>query len=166
VSSGIDVVYTWVDDAIAAAAKGAAPAERSLSIDQLRFSLRSLHTYAPWVQRVFLLTDGSIPSWLNVDCPKLRLITHAEIFQDSSVLPTFNSHAIELNLHRIPGLSPAFVYFNDDLFLGRPVAADDFLAADGAQTPSAPCSPRFPRVLPTRGVSCPESAAIGRNSFV
>jgi hypothetical protein len=147
VTGEIDVVYTWVDgDASAPALRalldlqpdavpaGAATANRFRSIGELQYSLRSLHAYAPWVRRVFLVTDGKIPAWLDVDCPKLRLVSHAEIFQDSGALPTFNSHAIELNLHRIPGLGPVFLYFNDDLFLGQPVCADDFLSADGVQT--------------------------------
>ena len=35
--------------------------------------------------------------------------------------PAFSSHPIELNLHRIKGLSERFVYFNDDMYLLRPV---------------------------------------------
>jgi len=143
----IDVVYTWVDGDASAPAlrallnqesapvlKGAATDNRFRSIGELQYSLRSLHTYAPWVRRVFLVTDGKTPPWLNVNCPKLRLVNHAEIFEDSSALPTFNSHAIELNLHRIPGLGPAFLYFNDDFFLGQPVDSGDFLSADGVQS--------------------------------
>ena len=82
---------------------GAATRNRYRSIDELSFSLRSLHAYAPWVERVFLVTDGSIPCWLNLECPKLRVVTHAEIFEKTDALPTFNSHAIELNLHRNSG---------------------------------------------------------------
>jgi len=147
VNREIDVVYTWVDGDASAPAlralldresapvlRGAATDNRFRSIGELQYSLRSLHTYAPWVRRVFLVTDGKTPPWLNVDCPKLRLVSHAEIFEDSGALPTFNSHAIELNLHRIPGLGPAFLYFNDDFLLGQPVCADDFVSADGVQS--------------------------------
>ena len=143
----IDVVYTWVDGDDAAPAlralldlesqpvlTGAATANRFRSLGELKYSLRSLHAYAPWVRQVFLVTDGKVPSWLNPDCPKLRLVSHVEIFENSGDLPTFNSHAIELNLHRIPGLGPAFLYFNDDFFLGQPVCTDDFLSPDGVQS--------------------------------
>jgi hypothetical protein len=37
----------------------------------------------------------------------------------SPFLPTFSSPAIEANLHRIAGLSEHFLYFNDDVFLGK-----------------------------------------------
>jgi hypothetical protein len=83
---------------------------------------------------VFLVTNGTIPSWLNTGCPKLRVVNHADIFENPGAAPSFNSHAIELNLHRIPGLGPAFLYFNDDLFLGQPVGQDDFLSADDVQS--------------------------------
>jgi hypothetical protein len=39
----------------------------------------------------------------------------------SRYLPTFNSHAIEGHLYRVPDLSERFIYFNDDMFLGRDV---------------------------------------------
>jgi hypothetical protein len=142
----IDAVYTWVDGATSLSAlraaldlerapvlAGAATHNRYRSNDELRYSLRSLHAYAPWVRRVFVVTNGDVPPWLNLDCPKLRVVTHAELFEDDRALPTFNSHAIELNLHRIPSLGPAFLYFNDDFFLGQRVFPDDFLSGDEVQ---------------------------------
>ena len=41
-------------------------------------------------------------------------------------MPTFNSHTIELNLHRIPDLAEQFVYFNDDTVLLNTVAPKGF----------------------------------------
>lgn len=145
-AEGIDVVYTWVDGAASAgdlraaleaegapALPGAATRNRFRSIGELRYSLRSLDAYAPWVRRVFLVTNGDAPPWLDLECPNLQVVNHREIFEDTSALPTFNSHAIELNLHRIPGLSPVFLYFNDDLFLGRLARPEDFLSDGGVQ---------------------------------
>jgi Stealth protein CR2, conserved region 2/Mannosyltransferase putative/Stealth protein CR3, conserved region 3/Stealth protein CR4, conserved region 4 len=145
-TGGIDAVYTWVDGELSApvlrllldaerkpALAGAATQNRYRSIGELRYSLRSLHAYAPWVRRVFLVTNGILPQWLNLDCPKLCVVNHAEIFENEKALPSFNSHAIELNLHRIPGLAQTFLYFNDDLFLGQPVCKEDFLPAENVQ---------------------------------
>ena len=147
VNQCIDAVYTWVDGVVSGASlravldserarvlPGAAGHNRYRSNDELRHSLRSLHAYAPWVRRVYLVTNGDVPAWLNLDCPKLRVVTHREIFEDERALPTFNSHAIELNLHRIPGLAPAFLYFNDDFFLGQRTVPGDFISADEVQT--------------------------------
>jgi UDP-N-acetylglucosamine-lysosomal-enzyme len=46
-----------------------------------------------------------VPHWLDTSHPKLVLVSHSDIFEDHSHLPTFSSPAIEANLHRIPGLS-------------------------------------------------------------
>jgi hypothetical protein len=98
---------------------------------ELRYLLRSIEANAPFIDRIFLLTNGQRPQWINQDHPKLRFVTHREIFPDPSALPTFNSSAIETNLHRIPQLSDDFIYLNDDFFFGRPVTKQDFMTGDG-----------------------------------
>ena len=99
--------------------------------DELRYSLRSLQQNAPWVRHVYLVTNGQVPSWLDLDNPRITLVTHGEIFPNKSHLPTFSSVAIESHLHRIPGLSEHFLYFNDDVFLGQPVSLEDFISPEG-----------------------------------
>ena len=79
------------------------------------------------------MTNGQTPRWLDTTQPGLTLISHDAIFPDRGHLPTFNSHAIELNLHRIPGLSRRFLYLSDDVFLGRPTSPADFLDLEGIQ---------------------------------
>lgn len=86
---------------------------------ELRWSLRSLDRYAPWINKVHIVTNGQVPTWLNVNHKRINIVTHQEIFPDTSVLPTYNSHAIELFLHRIPGLAEHFLAMNDDFFLGH-----------------------------------------------
>ncbi|CAL1547114.1 unnamed protein product [Lymnaea stagnalis] len=94
--------------------------------EELRYSLRSLEQFAPWVRHVYIVTNGQIPYWLNLDCPRVTVITHDEIFENISHLPTFSSPAIEANIHKIPGLSDKFLYLNDDVMFGSPVWPDDF----------------------------------------
>jgi len=143
----VDVVYTWVDgsDPEWARAKSeawdrthpgelhkfAANDERYRSHDELRYSLRSIDYFAPWVNRIFLVTAGQVPAWLNHEDPRIVMVDHRQIFADPSALPTFNSHAIEAQLHRIPGLSEHFLYLNDDVFLGRPVRPELFFHGNG-----------------------------------
>lgn len=91
----------------------------------LRFWFRAAELYAPWVRRIHFVTWGHLPPWLNVDHPKLHVVNHRD-YIPAKYLPTFNSHTIELNLHRIPGLAEQFVYFNDDMFLNAPVKPSDF----------------------------------------
>jgi len=104
---------------------------RFISHNELRYSLRSLHMFAPWVRRVFIVTDDQAPSWLQPNHQKIKIVSHREIFRDPSVLPTYNSHAIESQLHHIPNLAEHFLYFNDDMFLGRAVPPHLFFTPAG-----------------------------------
>lgn len=135
----IDAVYTWVDGSdpkfqeqlrqYRDAAGGAghdAGAARFHDNDELRFSLRSLERNAPWIRKVYLVTNGQAPAWIDRSHPRLALIRHEDLFPDRRVLPVFNSMAIEWQLFRIPGLSRQFLYFHDDFFLGRRVTPADF----------------------------------------
>lgn len=99
--------------------------ERYRDWGTLRYLFRSIEQFAPWVRTVHFITWGHLPEWLNTECPKLHIVNHKD-FIPEKYLPTFNSHTIELNLHRIEGLAENFVYFNDDMFLTSPVKEDYF----------------------------------------
>ncbi|KAG8439446.1 hypothetical protein GDO86_005598 [Hymenochirus boettgeri] len=101
--------------------------------EELRYSLRSIEKHAPWVRHVFIVTNGQIPSWLNLDNPRITIITHQDIFLNTSHLPTFSSPAIESHIHRIPGLSQKFIYMNDDVMFGTHVWPDDFYSHSKGQ---------------------------------
>lgn len=103
-------------------------ANRYRDNEELRFSMRSLFKYAPWVRKVFLVTNGQVPSWLDLEHPRVDVISHSQIFADPNDLPVFSSPAIEVHLHRIPGLSKRFIYFNDDVMLGADTWPEDFYA--------------------------------------
>ena len=49
--------------------------------DELRYSLRSLERFAPWIRNVIIVTNGQIPNWLNVEHPQIRLVQHRVRFQ-------------------------------------------------------------------------------------
>ena len=99
--------------------------ERYRDWDTLRYFFRSIEMYAPWINKVHLVTCGHLPKWINVKAPKLNIVTHSD-FMDERYLPTFSSHAIEFNIHRIHNLSDQFIYFNDDTLLVRQANKDDF----------------------------------------
>jgi hypothetical protein len=94
--------------------------------EELRYSLRGLEKYAGWIRHVYIVTNGQVPTWLDLSHPRVTIVPHTVIFPSASHLPTFSSPAIEANLHRIPGLSKRFLYLNDDTFFGAPVVPDDF----------------------------------------
>ncbi|MEW1779914.1 stealth family protein [Streptomyces sp. NPDC086777] len=149
----VDAVYTWVDgDDPAMAAKRRAHQElsanriapretgasRYTSHDELKYALRSLEMYAGFVRHVYLVTDSQIPCWLDPGAEGLTVIDHREILPPDA-LPVFNSHAIESRLHHIPGLSEHYLYFNDDVFINRPVQPEHFFHGNGiARIPLSP----------------------------
>lgn len=109
----------------------------------LRFWFRAVERFAPWVHRIFFVTCGQRPAWLNPSHPKLRLVDHSD-YMPAEFLPTFHSNAIELNLHRISELSERFVMFNDDIFLLRPVTPEYFFKHG---KPVIPCDLGIPTWL-------------------
>ncbi len=97
--------------------------------DNLQYWFRGVEKYADWVNKVYFVTNGQKPKWLNPDAEKLVLVKHSDYIR-ADALPTFNSHAIELNLHRIRGLSDHFVYFNDDTFITDRLSKELFFVDD------------------------------------
>ena len=93
--------------------------------DNLKYVFRSIEKCAPWVNKIHFVTCGQIPKWMNVDNPKLHLVNHKDYIPEE-YLPTFSSHVIEINMHRIPELSDKFIYLNDDIFFLHPVKPTDF----------------------------------------
>ena len=139
----IDMVYLWVNgndpewkakrNALIGATEDSSAVNcdgRYADNDELKYSLRALELYAPWINRIFIVTDNQIPSWLDTSNPKIRIVDHKEILP-TEALPTFNSRVVEHNLFRIPELSEHFLYANDDMFFNRPVSPSDFFASDG-----------------------------------
>lgn len=106
----------------------------------LKYWFRAVERFAPWVNRVFFITCGQKPDWLNESSPKLRLVNHSD-YIPPDYLPTFQSNTIELNLHRIADLSEQFVLFNDDTFLLRPVEPEFFFRKG---RPVIPCDLGLP----------------------
>lgn len=93
--------------------------------NNLQYWFRGVETYTPWVHKIHFITWGHLPEWLDTSHPKLNIVRHTD-YIPGKYLPTFNSHTIELNLHRIRNLNEQFVYFNDDTFLTAPLKKEDF----------------------------------------
>lgn len=102
-----------------------ASASRYRDWDNLQYWFRGVEKFAPWVNNIYFITYGHLPKWLNTNNPKLKIINHKDYLKEEN-LPTFNSNAIELNMHEIKGLSEHFVAFNDDMFIIKKVTEEDF----------------------------------------
>jgi hypothetical protein len=141
----IDLAYLWVDgnDAEWVAGKNrflrennAAPSieattkARNANNDELKYSLRSVEKYAPWIRKIFVVTDGQKPDWLDLRHEKVTIVDIREIIP-SEALPCYNSALIEHFLYKIPGLSEHFLYANDDMFFNAEVSPGFFFTDEG-----------------------------------
>ncbi|MEM8861603.1 MAG: Stealth CR1 domain-containing protein [Chloroflexota bacterium] len=134
----IDMVYTWVDgddlnhqrlaQTYSKVKRDLIP-ERTRDIYQMmRYSLRSVEMYAPWINKIYIVTmRPQKPAWLNTNHPNIQIVHHDEVFEDHTYLPTFNSNVIESYLHRIPNLAEKFIYMNDDFLFGSRILESDFV---------------------------------------
>lgn len=134
----IDIIVTWVDmDDPAWKAEfrkySGKPGNEKNGVSDARFRdygflkywFRGVEKFAPWVRKIHFVTSGQQPEWLDTTNPKLNLVNHKDFIPDQ-YLPTFNSVVIERYMHRIPGLSDRFIYFNDDFYIIRPISKERF----------------------------------------
>jgi len=140
----IDLVYLWVDgsDPDWCARKNhylqlADAAEHELAVperwqdnDELKYSLRSVDMFVPWINHIFIVTDNQCPAWINRSHPKITIVDHKEIIPKDK-LPVFCSEVIESYIAYIPGLSEHFLFANDDMFFGRSLSPERFFNWDG-----------------------------------
>ena len=98
---------------------------RFVSNDELKYSLRSVEKYAPWVNKIYIVTDNQVPKWLNLKHPKIQIVDHKEIMS-KDILPVFSSVPIEYAIVNIPNLSEHYLLANDDTMFANPVRKEDF----------------------------------------
>ncbi len=115
-ASAIDAVVTWVDGADpkhrakrnryladlgrdASLEQHANKDRRFSDNDEIRFCLRSIRNYAPWVRTIWLVTDHQVPPAIHrrrAEQENIHIVDHREIFRGyERLLPTFNSLSIE-----------------------------------------------------------------------
>ena len=143
--STIDLVYLWVDgndpelkqkrlywqNQYGAKINPQATDKcRFIDNQELKYSLRSVEKYAPWVNNIYIVTDNQIPKWLNTNNEKIHIIDHKDIMPPEA-LPTFNSVAIETCICNIKNLSEYFLYANDDMFFTNYTSQDFFFTKTG-----------------------------------
>ena len=138
----VDLVYLWVDgndpkwqakrNAFIGKTNESTPNDckgRYANNDELKYSLRSIEMYAPWIRKIFIVTDEQTPEWLNTDNPKIKIVDHKDIMP-TECLPCYNSCIIEHYIYRIEGLSEHFLLANDDMFLNKETTYSDFFNAN------------------------------------
>jgi len=174
----IDVVFTWVDDSdlmwrkkyqyyksvtkVDSLGSFATDTARFSNHDEIKYSIKSIKQNIPWVRNIFIITDNQKPSWLKSD-DNIRVVDHKDII-DGKYLPTFNSHVIEAHLHKIPNLAENFIYFNDDVFVARPIPAGHFFKGNGIS--SLFLSQKSLIAMHKRGTSTPTLSASQKASSI
>ncbi|MDR0830128.1 MAG: hypothetical protein LBN95_08470 [Prevotellaceae bacterium] len=113
--------------------------------DNLQYWFRAVENFAPWVNKIHLITCGHLPKWLNKNAQKLNIVKHSD-FIPQEYLPTFSTFPNTLNHHRINGLAEHFVVFDDDMFLGKSTDRTRFFQ-NGKPVDMAQLTP-IPPVLP------------------
>ena len=98
----IDFVLPWVDGSDSAWIKqrneylgiknDQTQDSRFRDWENLQYWFRGVEKFAPWVNHIYFVTWGHIPSWLNTDHPKLtventRIIFRSSICPHSAVIP-------------------------------------------------------------------------------
>ncbi len=143
----IDLVYAWCDDADPKwrAKREATAARFGVTFDavhngacryrggdMLRYSLRSVARFAPWVRNVFVVMDDdqSVPDWPELKENRIKVVRHSEIMP-REILPCFSSGVIEHHIARIPGLADRYLYANDDTLFWEETPSSFFFARDG-----------------------------------
>lgn len=140
----VDVVYTWVNGSDPAwimkkdeAMKShdlkiakRAQAGRYIDIGELKYSLRCVEKFLPWVHKIYILSDNQFPYFLKKHQSKIEIISHDKVIP-KNFLPTFNSNNIDFHLHLIPNLTEHFIYLNDDVFISRPLQKYNFFNEEG-----------------------------------
>lgn len=153
VSFPIDIVYTWVNDLdkqwikkkeehirdldlsngedIKNKPKSSTDISRYRNRNELLYSLRSVYMYAPFIRKIYIVSDDQVPEWLDTECKKVEVVFHRDIFDEATAYPVFSSRPIELNIPNINGLAEHFIYMNDDFFICSPVNPSDFFMSNG-----------------------------------
>ncbi len=143
-NSKIDIVIPWVDGSDPAwleekrkfdnsietiSGDSSNSSQRFRDWGLMRYWFRGIEKYMPWVNKIFFVTWGHIPEWLDTNNEKLVIVKHVD-YMPVKYLPTYNSNTILLNFHRIKGLSENFIVFNDDFFAIAPTKEEMFFKND------------------------------------
>ena len=142
----IDAVITWVDGndplhqrKMSLAATSEKKQKNNLNkykeAGEIYYCVQSIIKFAPFIRNIFIVTDNQVPLFIKnkkVHDERIKVVDHKEIFKGlEEYMPTFNPRCIDALLHRVPGLSERFIYFNDDMFLIKTTQSKDWFTVAG-----------------------------------
>ena len=99
--------------------------------EELRYSLRSILQYIPWVRKIFILMPNDKVRFLK---PYDEIKDKIVYVKDKDLLgyDTANIFAFSFNLHKMEkfNISKNFIYMEDDYFIGKKLKKTDFFYFD------------------------------------
>ena len=116
----VDVVYTWC---------GYPKTKYCKANNDILYSIHSVLTNMPWIRNIFIIVDSTFP--YKIDSKKVKLISSKSIIPERFFPITWNSNVYECYIQNIRQLSEYFVYFCDDMYVGKPCAKSDFFTKEG-----------------------------------
>ena len=100
-------------------------------IEELRYSLRSILQYIPWIRKIFIVMPNDKVRFLK---PYDEIKDKIVYVKDKDLLgyDTANIFAFTFNLHKMEkfGIAKNFIYMEDDFFIGKPLKKTDFFYYD------------------------------------
>ena len=99
--------------------------------EELKYSLRSIFQYIPWIRKIFILMPNEKVKFLK----NIFEINEKIIYIKDKDLLGFDSaniHSFTFNLHKMKkfGISQNFIYMEDDFFIGKSLKKSDFFYYD------------------------------------
>ena len=99
--------------------------------EELRYSLRSIDEYLPWIRKIFIVMPNEKVKFLK---PYEQIKEKIVYVNDKEFLGynSANIFAFSFNLHKMEnfGISKNFIYMEDDYFIGKPLKKSDFFYYD------------------------------------
>ena len=139
----MDILYTWANgtdwlhqfkkaDVRGLPIGAGRESSRDRESGELLHSFRSVAQHMSWHRgRVILVSPGHLPHWASLDSPRMSVVHQDALAAKISHRYTFNTNTFERNMWRVPDLSPVFVHFNDDYFVGRNTTRETFVNPRG-----------------------------------
>ena len=93
------IVESWLNKYLQI--KGDSRENRFRDCDNLQYVFRGIEKYVPWANKIYFITWGHVPGWLNTDNDKIVIVKH-EDFIPKEYLPTFLDEINPLSKNKKP----------------------------------------------------------------
>ena len=99
--------------------------------EELKYSLRSILQYIPWIRKIYILMPNEKVLFLkSIDEINEKIL----YIKDKDLLgyDSANIHSFTFNLYKMKkfGISQNFIYMEDDFFIGKTLKKNDFFYYD------------------------------------